>query len=199
MASNDSENASAFMVASDSEHEDCDEVSSNGSALISRPKRQKNGIYFRAWGFQLTNSANLLHCTTTQQRKKLLSDLLSNRAAEKPLSVTLISTFCNESQLSGQPDSNGLVSIEVYGYVQTKNGTTISTMQKIIESASWKPVPGGLMSDRDFKKISESCALLYLFGKIGLNNAGREEARSARKVGYGFPISHHPHLLLYFI
>ena len=175
------------MVASDREHEDSDEVSSNSSALKSGPKTQKSSIYFRAWSFQCTVKANLLSCTTTQQREKLLSDLLSNRAAEKPLSVTSISTFCHESQLSGEPDSNGLVSIEVYGYVQTKNATPISTMQKLIESASWKPVPGGLMSDRDFKKISESCALLYLFGKIGLNNAGREEARIARKVGYGFP------------
>ena len=188
MASNDSENASASMVASDREHEDCDEVSSNGSALISRPKRQKSSIYFRAWSCQLTVTANFLAGTSTQERRKLLTELLANRAAdEKPLSVTSISTFCNESQLSGEPDSNGLVSIEVYGYVQTKNATPISTMQKLIESASWKPVPGGLMSDRDFKKISESCALLYLFGKIGLNNAGREEARIARKVGYGFP------------
>ena len=142
------------MVASDREHEDCDEVSSNGSALISRPKRQKNGIYFRAGSFRLTITANLLHCPTTQERRKLLTELLSNRAAaEKPLSVTSINTFCNKSQLSGEPDSNGLVSIEVYGYVQTKNGTPISTMQKLIESASWKPVPGSLMSDSDFKKV----------------------------------------------
>ncbi len=47
------------------------------------------------------------------------------------------------------------------------------------------------MSDREFKKISERCTLLCLFGKIGLNNAGREEARSARKVGCGFPIERH--------
>ena len=153
---------------------------------------QKNGIYFRARSFQLTISANLLHGTTTQERRKILTELLSNRAAaEKPFSVTLISTFCYESQLSGEPDSNGLISIEVFGlwigYVQTKNTTPISTMQKSIESASWKPVPGGLTSDRDFKEISESCALLYLFEKIGLNNAGSEEAQSARKVWYGSP------------
>ena len=136
----------------------------------------------------MTVKANLLHGKTTPEKRmiiRVVTALLSNRAAaEKPFSVTLISTFCNESELSGEPDSNGLVSIEVYGYVQTKNATPISTVQKLIESASWKPVtvPGGLMSDRDFNNISESCALLYLFGKIGLNNAGREEARSARKV-----------------
>ena len=186
MASNASENAS--MVASDSEHQDCDEVSSNGSALISRPKRQKRGIYFRAWSCQLTVTANFLASTSIQERRKLLTELLANRAAdEKPFSVTSISTFCNESELSGEPDSNCVVSIEVFAYVQTKNATPISTMNKLFESASWKPVPGGLTSDRDFKKIRESYALLYQFGAIGLNNAGREEARCARKVGYGFP------------
>ncbi len=78
MATNDSEDAS--MVASDREHEDSDEVSSNSSALKSGPKfgpkTQKSSIYFRAWSFQCTVKVNLLSCTTTQQRKKLLSDLL---------------------------------------------------------------------------------------------------------------------------
>ena len=132
MASNNSDNASASMVASDREQEDCNEVSSNGSALTSGSKtQQKRSMKFRAWSFQLTINANLLNFTTTQQKRKLLTELLSNRAAaEKPFSVTSISTFCNESQLSGEPDSNGLVSIEVYGYVQTKNATPISTMPR---------------------------------------------------------------------
>ena len=185
----DSGDARASMVASDSEHELCDEASSNNPALMSRSESQrKSSMKFRSWSFLLTVDVNLSSCSTTQQKRRLLTDKISDSAAaEKPFSVTSISTFCNESHLSGEPDSNGLVSIEVYGFVQTKNGTPISTMQKLIESASWKPVPGGLMSDRDFKKIRESYALLYQFGVIGLNNAGREEARIARKVGYGFP------------
>ena len=190
MASNDSGDAGASMVASESEHELlCDDASSNSSALMSQSESQrKSSMKFRAWSFVLTVEVNFSSCTTTQQKRKLLTDKISGRAAaEKPFSVTSISTFCNESELSGDPDSNSLVSIEVYGFVQTKNGTPISTMQKLIESASWKPVPGGLTSDRDFKMISETCAQLYLFGTIGLNNAGREEARIARKVGYGFP------------
>ena len=128
MASNHSDNTSASMVASDREQEDCNEVSSNGSAPTSGSKaQQKRSVKFRAWSFQLTINANLLNFTTTLQKRKLLTELLSNRAAaEKPFSVTSISTFCNESQLSGEPDSNGLVSIEVYGYVQTKNATPIS-------------------------------------------------------------------------
>ena len=80
MASSNSENASASLAATDSEPE----VSSNVSALMSRSTKQtKASMYFRAWSFQLTITANLLHCTTTQERRKLLTELLSNRAADE--------------------------------------------------------------------------------------------------------------------
>ena len=138
LASNNSDNASASMVASDREQVDCDKVSSNGSALMSGSKtQQKRSMKFRAWSFQLTINANLLNFTTTQQKRKLLTELLSNRAAaEKPFSVTSLSTFCDDSLLSGQPNSNGLVSIEVHGYAQTKHGTSVSTI------ASAGKIPG---------------------------------------------------------
>ncbi len=42
--------------------------------------------------------------------------------------------------LSAVPDCDGLVSIALDGYVQTKNGTRVSTMQKWIEPAVWTPV-----------------------------------------------------------
>ena len=130
----------------------------------------------------------LSNCTSPQQKRKLLTDLLSNTTGRTmPIFVTSLSTFCSESLLSRHPASDGLVTIEVYGFVQTKYATPISTMQKLIGSASWKPVPGGLASNPDFKRMSVTCTLLYQFGAIGLNNAGREEARIARKVGYGFP------------
>ena len=175
MESSNSENPSASLADTDSEPGVRSNVSAANSALMGRSTKQiKAGMYFRAWSCQLTVTASILHCTTAQEKRKLLTELLANRAAdEKPFSVTSISTYCNESQLSGEPDSNGLVSIEMFGYVQTKNATPISTMQKLIESASWKPVPGGLASDRHYKKISESYALLYQFGAISLNNAGR--------------------------
>ena len=124
---------------------------SNSSAISKTAKRQRIGLLFRAWSFQMTVKANLLHGTTTPEKRKLLTDQLSIRTAlTKPLSVTSLSTLYYESLLPGQPDSNGLVSIEDHGYVRTRNGTPISTMLKFINSAFWKPVPGGLTSDPDF-------------------------------------------------
>ncbi len=58
--------------------------------------------------------------------------------------------------ISRQPDSNGLVSILIRGYVQTKQATPISTMQKFFADASWKPVPGGLAGDAEFRANCES-------------------------------------------
>jgi hypothetical protein len=43
-----------------------------------------------------------------------------------------------------------VVSLKIQGYVQTKNSVPLTTMEKWIGSASWKPLPGGLMSDDDF-------------------------------------------------
>ena len=155
----------------------------NSSAISKTAKRQRSGLLFRAWSFQMTVKANLLHGTTTPEKIKLLTDQLSIcTALTKPLSVTSLSTFCDDSLLSGQPDSNGLVSIEVHGYVQTKQGTSVSTMLKFIDSASWKPLQGGLTSDRDFKEISQRFARLYVFGTIGLNNSSRAEERSVKQV-----------------
>ncbi len=69
----------------------------------------------------------------------------------RPTSATSQITFYDASLLPGGPDSDGLVSIPLHGYVQTKNGTRVGTVQEWIELAVWTPVPGGLGSDADFK------------------------------------------------
>ena len=55
MASNESEDGSASMEASD---RDCDVNCSNGSAPMNKPKRTKSGTMFRAWSFHVTLKAN---------------------------------------------------------------------------------------------------------------------------------------------
>jgi hypothetical protein len=92
-----------------------------------------------------------------------------------------VSTFCDESQLSGQPDSNGLVSILIRGYVQTKQATLISTMQKFFADASWKPVPGGLAGDAEFRSNRETLAKLYVFGEIGRTTRGARSRKEPRR------------------
>ncbi len=127
MASNESEDASASMRASD-----IDNVNgSSDSALTNKPKRCRMGTLFRAWSFQVTVNADLSQGASTQDKARLLKEHLRNRTAHSiKTSFISVSTFCYESQLSGQPDSNGLVSILIRGYVQTKQATPISTMQK---------------------------------------------------------------------
>jgi hypothetical protein len=55
MASNESEDASASIRASDSD----DVNGSRDSALTNKPKRCRIGTLFRAWSFQVTVKADL--------------------------------------------------------------------------------------------------------------------------------------------
>jgi hypothetical protein len=75
-------------------------------------QRCRIGILFGAWSFQVTVKADLSQGASTKDKARLLKEHLSNCTAHSiKTSFTLVSTFCNESQLSGQPDSNCLVSI----------------------------------------------------------------------------------------
>ena len=93
-------------------------------------------------------------------------------------SFTSVSTFCDEFLLS----SKDLVLTLKHCYVQTKQSTPISTMQKFIYSASWKPVPGGLTSDAEFCANRARLTMLYVFGKISRNNPGHKEQKRAKQV-----------------
>ncbi len=55
-------------------------------------------------------------------------------------------------------------------------------MHKFFNDASWKPVPGGLAGDAEFRANRETLAKVYVFGEIGLNNTGREEQKRAKQV-----------------
>jgi hypothetical protein len=72
----------------------------------------------------VTVKANSLNGTTTQEKRRLLTDHLSNITAHsKPHAVTSLSTFCYASLISRQLDSDSLVtlvSIQIHGYVQKK-------------------------------------------------------------------------------
>ena len=153
---------------------------------------------FRAWSFQVTVQVDLSHGTSAQAKARLLSEHLCNSTAHaiRP-SFTSVSSFCDESLLSRQTDIKGLVSILIHGYVQTKQATPISTMQKFIDSASWKPVPGGLASDAEFCANRARLTMLYVFGKIGLNNPGRKEQKRAKQVGCQIPTDPDNRIILF--
>ena len=134
--------------------------------------------------------ADLRHGTTAVEKVKLLREHLSARTGNtRPLCVIGVVVFCDESLLSFPSASDGLVSIEVLGYVQAKSATPQSTMKKWIDSATWKQVPGGLTSDneymsnmRRFQDPNDEWTRFLVFGSIGANNTGRLMERAARQV-----------------
>ncbi len=64
-------------------------------------------------------------------------------------------------------------------------------MKKWIDSATWKPVEGGLTSDneymsdmRRFADPNDEWTRLLVYGSIGANNVGRAAEKAARKVEF---------------
>ena len=163
------------------------------NSLSSNGKKRKSdcGPVFKAWSFQLMVKADLCHGTSAVEKEKLLREHLSARTGNtRPLSVIGIVVFCDRSLFSQPPDNDGLVSIEVLGYVQANHAKGQSTMNRWIDTATWQPVPGGLTSDhvhmsniRRFEDPNDEWTRLKIFGEIGANNAGRAADKAARKVG----------------
>jgi hypothetical protein len=82
--------------------------------------------------FRLTIKADF---ASAVDKGKHLEEHISDRTVIcRPTSVTEQIAFYDASLLSGVPDSDGLVSIALHGFVQTKNGTRMGTMQEWIES-----------------------------------------------------------------
>jgi hypothetical protein len=79
--------------------------------------------------------------------------------------------------------------------LQNQDAVSLTKMKKWIGLASWKPVPGGLMSDAGFKANvrrfddqSDTWTRLTVFGIVGANNAGRHAEGQARKVNENYHI-----------
>jgi hypothetical protein len=78
--------------------------------------------------------ADLCHGTIAVEKAKLLKEHLSARTGNtRPLCVIGVVVFCDESLLSLPSGSDGLVSIEVLGYVQASHATPQATMKKWID------------------------------------------------------------------
>ena len=109
---------------------------------------------FKAFQFHLMIKTDLRDGTTAGtavEKEMLLKEHLRARTGHtRPLSISGLVVFCDRSLFSQPPDSDGLVLIEVLGHAQANNTTPLSTMKKWIDSATWKPVPGGLTSDDEY-------------------------------------------------
>ncbi len=97
--------------------------------------------------------------------------------------LTSISTFCNESLLSGQSNCKGFVSITIHGHVQTKNTTVYVVLQELYQDCLLETGPSRLGRRPRFRAKRKVLAKLYVFGDISLNKLGREEQKRAKQVG----------------
>ena len=191
-----------MLSAASVEDDDCasvtppSEASGSSSANSHNKKRSRIGSVFRAFQFHLMIKTDLRNGTTAVEKEKLLTDHLSARTGINiPHSIGGLVVFCDRSLFSQPPDSDGLVSIEVLGYVQAKRSIPLSTMKKWIDSATWKPVLGGLTSDneymsnmRRFEDPDDQWTRFMLFGSIGANNVGRAAEKATRKVEFSLEI-----------
>ena len=172
------------------------QASGSSSANSRNIKKSRIGSVFKAWQFHFMIKTDLRDGTTAAEKEKLLTEHLSARTRHsRPLSIIGVVVFYDPSLFSQPPDSDGLVSIELFGYVQAKNATPLSTMKKWIEYATWKPVEGGLTSDdeymsnmRRFEDPDDQWTRLLVFGSIGANNVGRAAEKTARKVEFSLEI-----------
>ena len=185
-----------LSAAIDEDADDCDSITggSGSSSSNSRKKRKsyQPGSECRAWRFQLMVRANLCNASTAVEKGSLLLQHLSLRTGHNmPDCVTGVVVFCDASLFSQPPESDGLVSIEMRGYVQARQATRHSTMKKWVDSATWNPVTGGLTSDDEYmsnmmrrcQDPNDEWIGILLFGNIGANNKGRSAEKAARKVG----------------
>ena len=191
-----------MLSAAAVEDDDCASITlpseaSRSSSANSRNKRKSRvGSVFRAFQFHLMIKTDLRNGTTAVEKEKLLTDHLSARTGiNMPHSIGGLVVFCDRSLFSQPPDRDGLVSIEVLGYVQAKSSAPLTTMKKWIDSASWKPVEGGLTGDdeymsnmRRFEDPDDQWTRFMLFGSIGANNAGRAAEKATRKVEFSLEI-----------
>jgi hypothetical protein len=128
----------------------------SGSSLANSHYKRKRCVFttttlFRAWQFHFMIKTDLRDGTTSVEKEKLLTEHLRARTGHtRPLCIIGVVVFCDRSLFSQPPDGDGLVSIAVIGYVQTKAPHQFPKMKKWIDSATWKPVEGGLTSDNEY-------------------------------------------------
>jgi hypothetical protein len=119
-----------MLSAASVEDDDCasvnppSEASGSNSANSHNKKRSRSGSLFKAFQFHLMSKTDLHDGTTAVEKEMLLKEHLRARTGHNiPHSIGGLVVFCDRSLFSQPPDRDGLVSIEVLGYVQAKRST----------------------------------------------------------------------------
>jgi hypothetical protein len=98
---------------------DSDTVDSLISTVLMRQTgtQSSRAPKFRAWSFQLTIKADF--AGAVDKEKRLKEHISERTTINRPFCVTSQIAFYDTSLLSAVPDSDGLVSIALHGFVQT--------------------------------------------------------------------------------
>ena len=167
-----------------SSEESADETGSLSDPKLpaARPKRTKKrgpSNQYRAWILKHVLECDLLYAESTdrltiEEKTNLLKEHLRNRLQlDQPRAVLACAALVDSSAYSG-PQAR--FSIPVTFYVQTKKTTAIPLEAWFGDGSVWTPVPGGLCGNPEFD--ADMCkpapwAVLQIFSKLALNNAGR--------------------------
>lgn len=175
-----------FDLSSDESAGDTGSVSDIELPAAARPKRPKKRgprNEYRAWNCKSVIECDLFHDASTdglpiEEKTNLLNEHLRTRLhPDRPMSVLACVVLVDTRIYSGPP---ARISIPLAFYVQTKNTTAIPLKAWIGDGGVWTPVPGGLCGNPEFDAdMSKPApwAVLQIFSKLALNNAGRRAKR----------------------
>jgi hypothetical protein len=148
-----------------------------------RPRKRGPRNEYRAWSCKIVLDCDLFYdestdVLTVDERTTVLKEHLRTRLHhDRPMSVLACAILVNSSDFLGPP---ARFSIPMTCYVQTRNTTEIPLKAWIGDGSVWTPVPGGLCGNPEFDAdMSKPApwAVLQIFSKLALNNAGRRAKR----------------------
>ena len=153
------------------------------AARPKRPRKRGPRKEYCAWKCTTRIDCDLFHDKSTdgltlEEKTNLLKEHLRTRLQhDLPRAVLACAALVDSNVYSGPP---ARLSIPVTFYLQTKNTTAIPLEAWIGDGSVWTHVPGGLCGNPEFD--ADMCkpapwAVLQIFSKLALNNAGRRGKR----------------------
>jgi hypothetical protein len=148
-----------------------------------RPPKRGPSNQYTAWTFKHKLECNFFYAESTnvltiEEKMNLLNEHLQNRLQHDQPRAVLACAVLVDSRVYSGPPTRG--SIPVTFYVQTKKTTAIPLEAWISDGSVCKPVPGGLCGNPEFDADMSKpvpWAVLQIFSKLALNNAGSRAKR----------------------
>ena len=174
-----------FDLSSDESAGETGSLSDPGlpAARPKRPRKRGPRNEYRAWICKSVLDCDLFYAESTngltvEEKTNLLKEHLRTRLNhDQPRAVLACAVLVDSSVYSGPP---ARFSIPVIFYVQTRSITAIPLNVWFGDGSVCTPVPGGLCGnpefDADMRKPAP-WAVLQIFSKLALNNAGRRAKR----------------------